>query len=138
VYELLLHPTTIAGSATAAPVVGIWIACFSYISLMLFVAALRRSAVLALVLLTLSATYGFLAANVFYPQGSILLNIAGWCGIVSSILAFYVATASVINSESQMPVMPLGSMHPSARDGHAPMHTESTVVHETTVHEHVR
>jgi uncharacterized protein len=136
-YELIMHPATIGGTAAAAPVVGIWIACFSYISLMLFVAALRRGIVLSLVLLTLAGTYGFLAANVFYPSGTVLLNIAGWCGIASSILAFYVATATVINSESQMPVMPLGSMHPAARNGHTPMHTGSTVVHETTVRETV-
>jgi len=136
-YELILHPATIGGSATAAPVVGIWIACFSYIALMLMFGAMRRSVMLALVLLALAGTYGFLAANTFYPSGTVLLHIAGWCGIASSILAFYVATAGVINSESQMPVLPLGSMHKSARDAHTPMHTESTVVHETTVRETV-
>lgn len=134
-YELILHPATIGGTAAAAPVVGIWIACFSYISLMLFVAAMHRGVVLSLVLLTLAATYGFLAANVFYPSGTVLLSIAGWCGIASSILAFYVATATVINSENQMPVMPLGSMTKMAHNGHTPMHTGSTVVHETTVRE---
>jgi uncharacterized protein len=136
-YELTLHPVTLGGTPTAAPIVGIWIACFSYISLMLFVGALHRNAALSLVLLTLAATYGFMAASIFYPAGTVLLNIAGWCGIASSILAFYVATATVINSESQMPVMPLGSMHPAARNGHTPMHTGSTVVHETTVRETV-
>jgi uncharacterized protein len=133
-YELILHPATIAGSPAAAPVVGIWIACFSYISLMLFVAATRRSLMLALVLLTLAGTYGFLAANVFYPSGTVLLSIAGWCGIASSILAFYCATAMVINSENQKGVLPLISMHKSTRNGHLP---QATTVHETTVREPV-
>jgi len=131
-YELILHPATIGGTPAAAPVVGIWIACFSYISLMLFFGALRRSMMLSLVLLALAGTYGFLAANVFYPSGSVLLNIAGWCGIASSILAFYVASATVINSESQRGVLPLISMHKSASNGHT-----SHMVRETTVHEPV-
>ncbi len=117
-YELIMHPATIPGSATAAPVVGIWVACFSYISLMLCIAALRRSSVLGLVLLALAGTYGFLAADIFLGGGTIAMPIAGWCGIVSSILAFYMATALVINSENQMPVLPIGSMHPIAHNGH--------------------
>ena len=137
-YELLLHPATIAGSATAAPVVGIWIACFSYISLMLFVAAMRRNLMLSLVLLTLAGAYGFLAAAIFYPSSGMLLNIAGWCGIASSVLAFYVATATVINSENQRSVLPLGSMRPAARNVRAPLPASTTVVHETTVREAVR
>src|SRR5579875_1102055 len=56
-YMLILHPATIAGTATAAPIVGIWIACFSYISLMLCVAAMRRSMGLTLVLLALAGAY---------------------------------------------------------------------------------
>lgn len=133
-YELIMHPTTVAGTSAAAPVVGIWIACFSYISLMLFVAALRRSSILALVLLALAGTYGFLAADVFVGGGSVLMNIAGWCGIVSSILAFYVATALVINSENEMPMLPIGSMHPVAHNSHS---NTSTTMHHTTVTETV-
>jgi succinate-acetate transporter protein len=132
-YELILHPTTVAGNGTAAPVVGIWIACFSYIALMLFAGALRRSMILALVLLALAGAYGFLAADVFVGGGTVLMAIAGWCGIASSILAFYVATAMVINSESQMPMLPIGSMHPVARDGHS-----GTTMRQTTVTETVR
>lgn len=133
VYELLMHPTTIGGTATAAPVVGIWIACFSYISLMLFIVAMRRSVMLGLVLLALAGTYGFLAADVFVGGSTVLLNIAGWCGIVSSILAFYCATASVLNSESQMPVLPLGSMHVVAHNSDA-SNGHETVVRENVAH----
>ncbi|HEX6510712.1 MAG TPA: acetate uptake transporter [Chloroflexota bacterium] len=110
-YELVMHPATLAGSANAAPVAGIWIACFSYIALFLFVAALRRSVMLSLVLLALAGAYGFLAADVFVGGGTVLMNVGGWCGIASSILAFYCATATVINSENMSAVLPLGSMH---------------------------
>lgn len=135
-YELVLHPAALGGTATAAPIVGIWIACFSYIALMLMFGALRRSAALALVLLTLAGAYGFLAASVFASGNSLLMAIGGWCGIASAILAFYVATAAVINSEMMRPVLPLGSMLKSAR---ATQSSDSqTVVQETTVREHVR
>ncbi len=136
IYELLIRPATIAGTPAAAPIVGIWIACFSYISLMLFAGALRRSAMLSLVLLALAATYGFLAADIFVGGGTILMNIAGWCGIVSSILAFYCATAMVINSESQAPVLPLGSTHPVVREARSSM-GGARVIHQTTVREDV-
>ncbi|HEU0167447.1 MAG TPA: acetate uptake transporter [Chloroflexota bacterium] len=134
-YELLMHPSTIGGSAAAAPVVGIWIAFFAYIALMLFVGALRRSTVLSLVLLALAGTYGFLAADVFVGGGTVLMHIAGWCGIVSSILAVYVATATVINSENQSAMLPIGSMHPVAHGDHT--FTPETRTSTTTVREPV-
>ncbi len=118
-YELVLRPAAIGGTAAATPVVGTWIACFSYIALMLFIAATRRGVMLSLVLLALFGTYGFLAWSVFAGGSPFLMAIAGWCGIVSSILAFYCATAMVINSESEKPVMPLMSTTRSA-NGHMP------------------
>ncbi|HUZ76913.1 MAG TPA: acetate uptake transporter [Chloroflexota bacterium] len=109
-WDLTMHPATLGGSAAAAPINGIWIACFSYIALALFFVALRRGLALALVLLALAGTYGFLAASVF-DYGNILLEaIGGWCGIASSILAFYTATAMLINAENMRSLIPMGSM----------------------------
>lgn len=137
-YELTMHPATIGGSPAAAPIVGIWIAFFSYISLMLFVAAMRRGAMLSLVLLALAGTYGFLAADVFVGGGTVLMNIAGWCGIVSSILAVYCATAMVLNSENERPVLPLGSMHPVVGSSHGHNgSSEHVVVQSTPVREDI-
>jgi succinate-acetate transporter protein len=131
-YELVLHPATIGGTAAAAPIVGMWIAFFSYIALMLFVGAMRRSTILSLVLLTLAGAYGFMAADVFVGGGSVLLKIGGWCGIASAIIAVYVATALVINSENQMPMLPIGSMHRYARDVHSTDGTTGTGTATTT------
>lgn len=137
-YFLILHPATIGGTTAAAPIVGIWIACFAYISLMLMFGALKRNWALAIVLLALAGAYGFIAANTFAPSVSILLTIGGWCGIASSIAAFYTATAMVINGEMQRAVIPMGSFLKSPEDVRSSEYHHETVVQETTVREHVR
>jgi len=136
-YELILRPATIGGTPTAAPIVGIWIACFSYISFMLFFGALNRNWALSIVLLALAAAYGFIAADTFAPSGGVLLTIGGWCGIASSIAAFYTATAMVLNGEMRRVVLPMGTLLRSAEEVGRSTDARERAVRETTHREPV-
>ena len=87
---------------------GIATACFSLIAGGLMVATMWRNLALVGVLGWLSLAYGLDAAGIIAGFAPNLLDFGGWAGIASSLPAFYVAGAIVINSEARRPVLPLG------------------------------
>jgi uncharacterized protein len=80
--------------------------CMGYISLALFVGALRINAVYALT--TLMLTFGYTLAGL-QLQGSarVVGMLGGYFLLAASFFAFYAATASVINSAWQSEALPL-------------------------------
>jgi succinate-acetate transporter protein len=94
-------------AAGSADIIGTTIAMFAFIAFFLAIASARRNLTLFLVLLALTGAYAFDAAGVA-GAGTWALQVGGWCGLVSSCLAFYAAAAITINSEARRELLPLG------------------------------
>lgn len=104
----------IVGPGAGLGVIGIFVACFALIALMLMVGALWKNMALVAVLFFLTLTYGLVAAGDIAGNASNLLSYGGWAGLISSVLAFYTAAAMVINSLAQREFLPLGAPRMSA------------------------
>lgn len=87
-------------------VLGVELFCFAYISLVLAVAAAKINLEFVGILLALVPGFGLVAANnVGAPTR--IGNIGGYFLILSAGLAFYGASALVVNSTYRRPVLPL-------------------------------
>jgi uncharacterized protein len=86
--------------------IGIELFCFAYISLVLAIAATRVNLEFVGILLALVPGFG-LAAVPNVGGSATIGNIGGYFLILSAGLAFYGASALVINSAFQRPVLPL-------------------------------
>ena len=92
--------------ASTKLLLGIELFCFAYISLVLAIAALRVNLEFTGILLALVPGFGLAAVpNVGGP--AVIGNIGGYFLILSAGLAFYGASALVINSAFQRTVLPL-------------------------------
>ena len=107
-YALFTQSGLMPGLAAGAGVVGVFVACFSLISIFLMIAAMWKNMALVGVLFFLALTYGLIGAGEIAGVAPNLLAYGGWAGIISSVLAFYTAGAMVINSVSQRQALPLG------------------------------
>src|SRR5690348_15592404 len=93
-----LVPSTAQGG-NPGYVTGVYILTFSLIALYLGIAALGENLGIAAILFTLALTYGFDGVATMASPGIHWIGIVGgYCGIVSSSLAFLVSAAIVINS----------------------------------------
>lgn len=97
----------IGAPGNAGGVDGVLVLTFSLISLYLGLAALGQNPGLATVLLTMALTHAFLGAWALAPHVVWLRVAGGYCGIVTSLLAFLMSAALVINSASGHEVLPL-------------------------------
>jgi succinate-acetate transporter protein len=111
IFFLLQHSGALGPVVSLGPQ-AVWIACFAFIAFYLAFAALSRSTGLVAVLFTLAVGYALLSAGYFAMQPnntSILYHVSGWFLIISSVIAFYVATAVTVNSSFRTKVLPMGS-----------------------------
>jgi uncharacterized protein len=107
-YYLLTGTGTIGGSSNDKLLLGIELFCFAYISLVLGIAATKVNLEFVGVLWALVP--GFALAAVTNVGGPMSIgNIGGYFLILSAGLAFYGASALVINSAFQRTVLPLAS-----------------------------
>jgi len=91
--------------------------CFGYIALMLGIVAVRLNGAFVAILLTLAAGFTLSGVQDYYGSSmpSLVGHIGGYCLIASAALAAYTASAMVINSTWQRPVLPLlGPRHQTA------------------------
>lgn len=98
-----------APGSSAMKMLGLELFCFGYIALMLGVVAIRLNGAFVGILLTLAAGFTLSAITDFYGSSmpALIGHIGGYCLIASAALAAYTATAMVINSTWQRPVLPL-------------------------------
>jgi len=86
--------------------------CFAYISLVLMIIAARLNASFVLVLLALVP--GFTMAGMANWYGAAIPawvgHVGGYCLIASAAFAAYAATAMILNSTWERPMLPLGSL----------------------------
>ncbi len=93
---------TVPGDYTVATT----LAMFALIAGYLAFAATGVSTVLVAVLGFLAATYALLTAGFFIGPPNMAIVAGGYCGIVSSLLAFYASAAIVINSATRHEIVP--------------------------------
>jgi succinate-acetate transporter protein len=113
-----LLPPIIAGGHAGA-VDGVFILTFSLISLFLGLAALGQNPGLAAVLLTMALTHAFLGAWGLAPHVIWLRVAGGYCGLVTTALAFLMAAALIINSAYEQDVIPLPKARRLASASHS-------------------
>lgn len=107
-YYLLTGAGVIAGTHNDKLLLGIELFCFAYISLVLAIAAANVNFEFVGILLALVPGFG-LAAIPQVGGSTTIGHIGGWFLIASAGLAFYGASALVINSAFQRTVLPLAS-----------------------------
>lgn len=106
---LWLHQAgLIVGPGYGFGVVSIWFFCWSLIAAGLMVGALYRNLALTLILGWLGLAYGLDGLAFLVGRSPEIFDFGGWAGIASSLIAFYMAFAIVINSEAGHIVLPLG------------------------------
>ncbi|HEX6778909.1 MAG TPA: acetate uptake transporter [Ktedonobacterales bacterium] len=99
---------SIAQGGNPSYVAGIYILTFSLIALYLGIAALGENLGIAAILFTLALTYGFDGVATMASPGIHWIGIVGgYCGLVSSSLAFLVSAAIVINSAMGREIIPM-------------------------------
>ncbi len=108
--RIIPNPTT--GDATG--VTGIFILTFSLISLYLAFAALSDNTTVAVILFLLALTYLLDGIGTWIAGGNIVLNIGGYVGMITSLVAFYLSAAIVVNSARGHEAWPIFSAQPGA------------------------
>lgn len=105
-----LVPSTHWGGMSMAYVAGWFVLVFGVIAAYLAIAALAENLVLVAILTTLALTYIFdgLGIMIVGPNNW-ATYIGGYCGLVSSLLAFYLSAALVINATWGREVLPMFS-----------------------------
>jgi succinate-acetate transporter protein len=105
-YYLFAATGLIGGTAADRILLGVELFCFAYISLVLAVAAAKVNVEFVLILLALIPGFGLAAVpQIGGPAG--LGHLGGWFLVASAALAFYGASALVLNSAYQRTVLPL-------------------------------
>jgi len=94
----------------AAAAIGLFLISWGIFTAYMFVASLRTTGAVALVLFLLTITFLLLGiGNAGEHEG--MVEIGGWAGLLTAAAAWYASFAAVINStfgRTVLPVMPLG------------------------------
>lgn len=96
-----------AGGGNPGYVTGIFILTFALISLYLAVAALGDNLTVSVILFILALTYLCDGIGVMIGGQNVLMYIGGYAGLVTSVIAFYLSGAIVINSAFKREVLPV-------------------------------
>jgi hypothetical protein len=108
----VLPPVTV--SRTAQLGFGYWFIVLGAITWVGAIAALAKNIALSLVLVTLAAGATLLAIAWTWPLTS-LVNPAGDVLVASAVIAFYTASALMLEGSFQMPVLPVGVLRRGGR-----------------------
>jgi succinate-acetate transporter protein len=90
------------------PALGLLFLCWTIFTGVLFLGSLRTNAALLLTLALLFLAYLFLTIGQLASANSVLLAIGGWLGIVTALIGWYTALASIVNSANWTYRMPMG------------------------------
>ena len=96
-----------AGGGNPAYVTGIFILTFALIALYLAIAAVGDNLTVSAILFILALTYLCDGIGVMIGGQNVLMYIGGYAGLVTSVLAFYLSGAIVINSALKREVLPV-------------------------------
>ena len=107
----------VSASRTAQLGFGYWFVVLAAISWVGMVAALARNVALTLVLATLAAGSTILALAWIVPYSLGVQQAAGWVLVASAVIAFYTASALMLEGAFRVPLLPVGNL---ARRGGGP------------------
>jgi len=96
-----------AGGGDPAYVTGIFILTFALIALYLAIAAVGDNLTVSAILFILALTYLCDGIGVMIGGQNVLMYIGGYAGMITSLLAFYLSGAIVINSALKREVLPV-------------------------------
>lgn len=96
-----------ASGGNPAYVTGIFVLTFCLIAFYLGIAALGENITVAVILFLLSLTYLCDGIGVMITGRNVLLMIGGYAGMITSLLAFYLSAAVVINSALKRAMLPI-------------------------------
>jgi succinate-acetate transporter protein len=114
-FYFVLH--VVPALTVTAPAVSAYLWIWGGFTFYMFVASLRTTGAIALVLVLLTATYFLLAIGDMGSGHTTITHIGGYVGIATAVAAFYASFAQVANStfgRVVMPLFPLAS-RPAAR-----------------------
>jgi len=100
---------------------GYWFIVLAAITWVGAVAALARNVALSLVLVTLAAGSTILAIAWVTPYGLGLQHVAGWILVASAVIAFYTASALMLESAYRLPILPVGLLGHRGRPRRTPL-----------------
>jgi uncharacterized protein len=90
------------------PALGLLFLCWTIFTGILFLGSLRTNLAMILTLLLLFAAYLLLTIGQLASANSVLLAIGGWLGIVTALIGWYTALASMVNSANWAYRLPMG------------------------------
>lgn len=91
-----------------APFIGWYLVAWGTFTLMMFIGTLAKARALQAIFLALTVTFYLLAAGDFTGNHSIT-HIGGNFGLLTALLAFYLAAAEIINESFGRTVLPIGA-----------------------------
>jgi uncharacterized protein len=94
-------------ASTANQATGLYLLIWAIFTVYMTVAALRTSAALLAVFVTLSLTFIVLTIAEF-DQSTTITKVGGWIGLVTALCAWYASFAGVTNATWKRPVVPVG------------------------------
>jgi succinate-acetate transporter protein len=115
VFGILFMPSfgiekSLAASSTLHPALGLLFLCWTIFSGILFLGSMRTSIAMLVVLLLLFVSFLLLTIGVLGGMNTVLLIIGGWFGIVSGLVAWYVALADMLRVGKSPFLLPMGWM----------------------------
>ncbi|PPQ35197.1 transcriptional regulator [Rhodopila globiformis] len=91
-----------------AQFVGWWLAAWGVFSLMMWFGSMAANRVLQMVFLALWITFFLLAASDLFGMANLKMY-GGYGGLITAVLAFYLASAEVINETHGRTILPIGA-----------------------------
>jgi succinate-acetate transporter protein len=101
--------------------IGWWLALWGVFSLVMWIGTLALNRALQAIFLVLVITF-FLLAGADLLAMPVLKMLGGYMGLVTAVLAFYLAAAEIINETHGRTVLPIGAPAPRTVTGHTGLH----------------
>jgi uncharacterized protein len=97
-------------TSTLHQALGLFFLCWTIIAGVLFLGSLRTNVAMILMLLLLFLAYLLLTIGQLASANTVLLAIGGWLAIVTALVGWYTALASLINTTSSPYKLPMGKI----------------------------
>lgn len=92
----------------AAPFIGWWLLMWGVFTFFMWIGSLALNRALMLIFLALWITFALLALGALFGMNALHV-LGGYMGLVTAVLAFYLAAAEIINETHGRAVLPIGA-----------------------------
>lgn len=101
---------SLVATGSLTPALGLFFLCWTIFTGILFLGSLRTNMAMLLVLLLMFVSFLLLTIGELAGANTVLLIIGGWFGIVSGLVAWYVALADMLRLSGSRFLLPMGWM----------------------------